>query len=89
MTRARSREIGNNHTNKRGIVTERDGKNRRVRVKFPDEDETNSFWIDVPGSGSSANASYQMPDVDGSRVAAIALTLATIIIKVKSREEVM
>lgn len=34
----------------------------RVRVQFVDEDETQSFWIDVVGSGSSANASYDMPD---------------------------
>ena len=64
MSRRREREIANNHTNKRGEVIERDGKNARVRVRFPDEDETRSFWIDVPGSGSSASASFDMPDVE-------------------------
>lgn len=59
---ARRREVQDNHTNKRGIVTARDGANRRVRVQFPDEDEARSFWIDVVGSGSSKNASYDMPD---------------------------
>lgn len=59
---ARRREVQDNHVNKRGLVTERDGPNRRVRVQFPDEDETQSYWIDVIGSGSSANASYEMPD---------------------------
>ncbi|MEC5291965.1 hypothetical protein VSX64_14495 [Aurantimonas sp. C2-6-R+9] len=60
----RARELHNNHTNKRGRVVERDGANRRVRVQFPDEDETSSYWIDVVGSGSSKNASYDMPDED-------------------------
>jgi len=61
---SRGRELHNNHTNKRGRVIERDGANRRVRVQFPDEDETSSYWIDVVGSGSSQNASYDMPDED-------------------------
>lgn len=62
MSASRRRELHNNHTAKRGLVTERDGGNRRVRVTFPDEDETRSAWIDVVGSGSSQNASYDMPD---------------------------
>ena len=61
---SRSRELANNHVAKRGRVVERDGANRRVRVQFPDEDETSSYWIDVVGSGSSQNASYDMPDED-------------------------
>lgn len=59
---SRSREIHDNHTIKRGIVVERDGANQRVRVRFPDEDETNSYWIDVVSKGSTANADFDMPD---------------------------
>lgn len=62
MSRSRRREIGNNHANKRGIITERDGDNQRVRVQFADEDGVTSMWIDVLGQGSSANASFDMPD---------------------------
>ena len=58
----RRREMANNHGSKRGITGKRDGENRRVRVRFPDEDETESYWFDVIGSGSSASASYDMPD---------------------------
>lgn len=60
--RNRRREVANNHVNKRGIVEERDGENQRVRVRFADEDDTASWWIDVIGQGSSANASFDMPD---------------------------
>lgn len=49
-------------TGKRGTVLERDGKARRVRVKFPDEDGVAGYWYDVPGQGSSKNANYHMPD---------------------------
>ena len=47
---------------KRGIVRERDGTARRVRVEFPDEDGVAGYWYDVPGSGSSRSASHDMPD---------------------------
>ena len=47
---------------KRGVVAKRDGKKRRVRVEFPDEDGVAGYWYDVPGRGSSKNADYQLPD---------------------------
>ena len=59
---SRQREVHNNHVNKRGLVTKRDGENQRVKVQFPDEDEAVSFWFDVISKGSSKNADFDMPD---------------------------
>lgn len=61
---SRRREIHNNHAAKRGIVKERDGENQRVKVQFPDEDETVSSWFDIISKGSSKNADFDMPDLD-------------------------
>lgn len=63
MSRSRSRELGNNSTIKHGPVVELDGDNQRVRVEFPDEDGTRSFWIDVTSKGASKNAEFDMPDI--------------------------
>lgn len=53
-----------NNTNKRGIVVERDPKKKRVKVKFEDEDETVSMWIDVLAKSAGTTKSFSMPDMD-------------------------
>lgn len=55
-------EFGNNNTNKRGVVVERDPKKQRVKVRFQDEDETDTAWVDILSMGSSTNKSFNMPD---------------------------
>lgn len=55
-------EHAHGQVGRRGIVTKRDGKKRRCRVQFPDQDGHAGYWYDVPGRGSSKNADYQMPD---------------------------
>jgi len=55
-------EFGNNNTNKRGVVVERDPKKQRVKVRFQDEDETDTAWVDVLSMGSTTNKSFNMPD---------------------------
>jgi len=58
----KNNEYQNNPTAKKMIVTERDPKKKRVRAKIMDEDETETYWIDVLASSSSKNKSFNMPD---------------------------
>ena len=68
MSLDRGRERGNASGLLFGTVKERDGPGRRIRATAHDEDETDSYWIHVPGKGGTANADYDMPD-EGDEVA--------------------
>ncbi|MCC2099022.1 MAG: phage baseplate assembly protein V [Hyphomicrobiales bacterium] len=56
-------EYAQNAQTKRGLVTQTDPKKHRVKVKFDDEDETESMWVDVLAKGSAKYASFSMPSV--------------------------
>ena len=57
-------EYGNNLGLKKMIVTEIDGKKMRVRAKIMDEDDTQTYWLDITAKSSSSNKSYDMPDMN-------------------------
>lgn len=46
------------------IVTKIDGKKMRVRARIVDEDDTQTYWLDITGKSSSSNKSYDMPDMN-------------------------
>jgi phage baseplate assembly protein V len=49
---------------KRGIVVDRDPKKMRIKVRFQDEDDTVSHWIDVLSRASGRTRSFMMPELD-------------------------
>ena len=53
-----------NNVAKRGIVIERDPKKKRVKVRFEDEDEQPSMWVDVLASSAKTTKTFMMPDED-------------------------
>jgi phage baseplate assembly protein gpV len=53
-----------NPTNRRGIVVDRDPDAMKIRVRFEDEDDTVSHWIDVLGKSSTGVSVFQMPGPD-------------------------
>lgn len=57
-----SGEYGQNNTNKRGIVVDRDPKKMRVKVKFSDEDETVTTWVDVLAASAGTVKTFMMPN---------------------------
>lgn len=59
--RSQRREFGNNSPLKRGIISQRDPKAMKVKIKFPDEDNVESNWIDVPVKSSGATKLFMMP----------------------------
>ena len=61
MSKRNDRDFRNNATNRRGVVVERDPKNMRVKVRFEDEDNTVSYWIDVLGGSSNGVSYFGMP----------------------------
>lgn len=54
-------EFDQNSPLKRGIVVERDPAKMKVKVRFDDEDETSSMWIDVLGMSAGAVKMFSMP----------------------------
>ncbi|WP_299924189.1 phage baseplate assembly protein V [uncultured Pelagimonas sp.] len=58
----RGHEYEANPVNKRGVVVERDPKKQRVRVRFDDEDDVTSQWIDVLSRSGGKTKTYMMPD---------------------------
>lgn len=54
-------EYKNNQSNKRGLVIERDPAKHRVKVQFPDEDESVTHWIDVVANASTGTSFFAMP----------------------------
>jgi phage baseplate assembly protein gpV len=55
-------EFQNNLGAKKMVITERDPKKMRVRAKVMDEDEVETYWLDVLSKSSSSNKSFEMPD---------------------------
>ena len=53
-----------NNSIKRGIVVDRDPGKMRIKVRFQDEDDTVSHWIDVLSRASGATKSFMMPELD-------------------------
>jgi phage baseplate assembly protein V len=47
----------------RGIVTEIDETVPRVRVRFPDHDQMQSYWFGPPATNTQNNKDYALPDV--------------------------
>lgn len=64
MSKRNDRDFRNNATNRRGVVVERDPQNMRVKVRFEDEDDTVSYWIDVLGGSSNGTSYFSMPGVE-------------------------
>lgn len=57
-----SNEYRQNAGVKRGLVIERDPAKMKVRVRFDDEDETESMWIDVLAASAGSVKSFMMPN---------------------------
>ena len=55
-------EYGRSPGNKRGILVDLDPKKKRV--KFQDEDDTVSFWVDVLSKSAKTSKSFWMPDME-------------------------
>ena len=55
-------EYQNNPVAKKMIVTERDPAKMRVRAKIEDEDDIETYWLDILSSSSSSTKSFNMPD---------------------------
>lgn len=47
-----------------GIVSETDPAKAKVRVKFPDHDDVQSFWLQVLQGKTKSDKTYWMPVVD-------------------------
>lgn len=63
MTRSRG-EYRNNAGLKRGVVVDRDPKKMRAKVRFEDEDDSVSFWVDVVAKAAGGSKLFIMPEVD-------------------------
>lgn len=59
----RGSEFNANQTTKRGLVVERDPARQKVRVRFGDEDDLVSNWLDVLASAGGSTKTFMMPDV--------------------------
>ena len=46
-----------------GIVSQQDPSSGRVRVRFPDRDQMNSYWLQVIVPKTRADKTFWMPDV--------------------------
>lgn len=64
MNRRASGEFGNNAGLKRGVVVDRDPKKMRAKVRFEDEDDTVSFWVDILAKASGGSKLFLMPEID-------------------------
>lgn len=64
MTRRANGEYGNNSGLKRGVVVDRDPEKMRAKVRFEDEDDTVSFWVDVVAKASGGSKLFIMPEID-------------------------
>lgn len=64
MSKRNNSEYGQNSTNRRGIVVDRDPKRMKVKVQFEDEDGVVSTWIDVLSKSSTGVKAFQMPGKD-------------------------
>lgn len=64
MSKRNSNEFRQNATNRRGIVVDRDPAKRKVKVRFEDEDDVVTHWIDVPGGSAGAVKFYSMPGLE-------------------------
>jgi len=49
---------------RRGIVVAVDPERARARVRFPDRDNVESYWLDIVQPNALANRDYRLPDVD-------------------------
>lgn len=64
MRKRASDEYRDNQVGKRGVVVDRDPAKARVKVRFEDEDDVQSFWVDVLARSSKGSKSYIMPELD-------------------------
>lgn len=68
MMTERFRDNEKNAPYRRGVVTQRE--KGRVKVRFGDEDENESFWLSVAQKGSGKNKAWSMPNI-GEQVACL------------------
>lgn len=54
-------EYAQNPTIRRGVVVDRDPKAMRVKVRFEDEDDVVTQWIDVTAKSATGVSAFQMP----------------------------
>ncbi|WP_290778230.1 phage baseplate assembly protein V [Hoeflea sp.] len=47
---------------KRDLIVERDPAKMKVKVRFDDEDETDSMWVDVLAASAGSVKSFMMPN---------------------------
>lgn len=64
MSRRAGGEYGQNSAAKRGVVVDRDPKKMRVKVRFEDEDDSVSFWVDVVAKAAGGSKMFIMPEMD-------------------------
>ncbi|ANH04979.1 phage baseplate assembly protein V [Shinella sp. HZN7] len=57
-------EYRQNQQIRRGIVIDRDPKKMKVKVRFEDEDDVVTQWIDVTSKSSTGFRSFMMPGKD-------------------------
>lgn len=60
-------EYRQNMVGKRGLVVDRDPSKMRVKVRFDDEDETDTMWLDGLALSAGSVKSYALPN-DGDEV---------------------
>lgn len=64
MSKRSSNEYRQNATNRRGVVVDRDPKKMKIKVRFEDEDDVVTHWIDVTGSSSGGAKFFSMPGME-------------------------
>lgn len=64
MSKRSSSEFRQNATNRRGIVVDRDPKKMKIKVRFEDEDDVVTHWIDVTGPSSNGVKFFSMPGME-------------------------
>jgi phage baseplate assembly protein gpV len=65
LSKRNQSEFGQNPTNRRGVVVDRDPKAMRVKVRFEDEDDVVTHWIDVTAKSSSGGVRFfSMPGLE-------------------------
>lgn len=64
MSKRSREEYRQNATNRRGIVVDRDPRKMRIKVRFEDEDDVVTHWIDVTGPSARGHSFFSMPGMD-------------------------
>lgn len=57
-------EYGQNTQIRRGVVVDRDPKKMKVKIRFEDEDDVVTQWIDAVSRSATGVSAFQMPGKD-------------------------